>query len=147
MGVKNAVRLGEEFRSASTIGDNPNRSAVSENMETQSSPMPYRSMKWTCSAVIDSAASEDDPAAWRKTVGWVAPHLNATLRMLGLSPETRKVRDQYKEHEPDALDRLRAARRLQLHPDEQARVDADSSRLTEMRQRAIGWAKDGDTMQ
>lgn len=98
-------------------------------------------------AVIDSAASEDDPAAWRKTVGWVAPHLNATLRMLGLSPETRKVRDQYKEHEPDALDRLRAARRIQLHPDEQARVDADSSRLTEMRQRAIGWAKDGDAMQ
>ena len=97
-------------------------------------------------AVIDSAANEDDPAAWRKQVGWIAPHLNATLRMLGLSPETRKIRDEHKVRPPDALDRLRAARRAQLPPDEQARLDGDSSRLTEIRRAAIGWAgeKAGD---
>ncbi len=101
----------------------------------------------TLAQAIDSAAAEDDPAAFRKQAGWLGPHLASVLRSLALTPETRPNRERYKQHEPDALDRLRAARRLQLHPDEQARVDADSSRLTEMRQRAIGWAKDGDTMQ
>ena len=86
-------------------------------------------------AVIDSAAAEDDPAAWRKQVGWVAPHLTGTLRALGLTPDTRELRDRYRVHEPDALDLLRAARRVHLPVEEQNRADI-STRFAEMR--AIG---------
>ncbi len=91
-------------------------------------------------AVIDSAA-EDDPAAWRKQVGWVAPHLNATLRTLGLTPESRAVRDRYKEDEPGPLEALRARRSAAL-----SGVSAVyGSRTEEMRAIGETWSADGVT--
>lgn len=88
-------------------------------------------------AVIDSAAAESDPAAWRKQVGWVAPHLNATLRSLALTPESRDLRDKHKPHQSDALERLRAKRAEHFKPqgDDPARQH-HGSRLAEMR--AVG---------
>ena len=95
-------------------------------------------------AVIDSAAAEDDPAAWRKQVGWVAPHLTGTLRALGLTPDTRELRDRYRVHEPDALDLLRAERRRHLPVEVQKRVDL-TSRFAETKAIGAGWTDQSES--
>lgn len=115
------------------------RRAVKSATHLEPEDMALVAVALELAAAIDSAAGEDDEAAWRKQTGWISPHLVGALRALGLTPDNRDLRDRHKPRPPNALDRLRAERRG-LTPEAERDLADATSRTEEMRLRgARGW--------